>query len=63
MCVYVCVYVCVCVWCADPFVLVFVSGVEYGFLCVQCDVTVAGGMYLHTVIIVVRFVASVMLPL
>ena len=26
--------VCVCVWCADPIILVFVPGVEYGFLCV-----------------------------
>ena len=24
----------VCVWCADPIILVFVPGVEYGFLCV-----------------------------
>ena len=30
----VCVCVCDCVWCADPIILVFVPGVEYGFLCV-----------------------------
>ena len=31
-------------------------------MCVQCDVRVEGGMYLNIVVIVVRFVASVMLP-
>ena len=39
VCVHVCVCVCVCVyvWCTDPIILVFVPGVEYGFLCV-CNV-------------------------
>ena len=32
-------------------------------MCVQCDVTVAGGMCLNIVVIVVCFVASVMLSL
>ena len=37
VCVCVCVYVCVCACvraCADPIIMVFVPGVEYGFLCV-----------------------------
>ena len=36
VCAYVCFCagVCVCVWCADPITMVFVPGVEYGFLCV-----------------------------
>ena len=52
-------------WCTDPVILVFVPGVEYGFLCVcvQCDVRVVGGMYLNIVVIVVCFVAIVMLSL
>ena len=33
-CVHVCVCVRVCVWCTDPIILVFVPGVEYGYLCV-----------------------------
>ena len=32
-------------------------------MCVQCDMRVAGGMYLNIVAIVVCFVASVMLSL
>ena len=59
VCVYVCV--CVCVWCADPIILVFVPGVQFGFLCIQCDVRVVGGMYLNIVVIAMCFVASVML--
>ena len=40
VCVRVCVCVCVCVH-ADPIIVVFVPGVEYGFLwCVQCCVRV-----------------------
>ena len=51
-----------CVWCTDPIILVFVPGVEYGFLCVyKCDVRVVGGMYLNIFVIVVCFIASVML--
>ena len=63
VCVYirVCVCVCVCVWCADPIILVFVPGVQFGFLCIQCDVRVVGGMCLNIVVTVVCFVASVML--
>ena len=65
VCLCTCVCVCVCVWCADPIILMFVPGVEYGFLCVynQCDVRVVGGMYMNIVVTVVCFVASVMLSL
>ena len=39
VCVCVCMYVCVCVGvclhaCTDPIIMVFVPGVEYGFVCV-----------------------------
>ena len=34
VCVCVCVCMHVCVWCTNPIILAFVSGVEYGFLCV-----------------------------
>ena len=56
-----CLCVCVCVL-ADPVILVFVSGVEYGFLCVY---NVMGelfeGMYLKIAVIVKFFVASLSL--
>ena len=46
-------------WCADSIILVFVPGVQFGFLCIQCDVRVVGGMYLNSIVIVMCFVASV----
>ena len=59
--------VCVCVRVrarADPVIMVFVHGAEYGFLCVY---NVMGelfeGMYLKIVVIITCFVASVMLSL
>ena len=69
VCVFVCVCVCVCVLVhvcvrADPIILVFVPGVEYGFLCVY---NVMWGLFegicLNIVVIVTCFVASVMLYL
>ena len=47
---------------ADPIILVFASGVEYGFLCVYSVMwELFEGMYLTIVVIVTCFVASVML--
>ena len=47
---------------ADPVIMVFVPGVEYGFLRV-CNVTreLFEGIYLNIVVIVTCFVASVLL--
>ena len=49
---------------ADPVMMVFIPGIEYGFLCVynwMCELS--EGMYLNIVVIVTYFVASVMLSL
>ena len=72
LCVHVCVRVCVCVCVcvcvyvcararADPIIMVFVLGVEYGFLCVYNVMwELFEGMY-YDIVIVTCFVASFML--
>ena len=66
MCACMCAYMhacaaCVCVQAhADPIMLVFVPGVEYGFLCVYNVIwELFEGTHLNIVVIITCFVASV----
>ena len=70
VCVCACVCLCVCGRgggmraCADPIIMVFVRGVEYGYLCVYNVMRESHeGMYLNIVLIVTCFIASVTLSL